>query len=87
MCNPIGLGAAIALLVLCISAMTTYAIISSRGEPARTPTHTVEQYHGNWWSTWHTPRQDRWMTMLGAATLGTAVALVITAVVAAAGCC
>ena len=48
MCDPIGLGAAIALLVLCISTMTAHAIIFSRGEPNSTPTHTVEQYHGNW---------------------------------------
>ena len=79
MCDPIMLGAAITLAALCASTMTAQVLTHSRGKPCRTATHTVEQYHGNWWSTWHTPRQDRWMTRLGVATFSLAAAAVIVA--------
>ena len=86
MCNPTAAGAVIALAALCASTLTAQVMILSKGKPKRTPTHTVEVYHGNWWATWHTPRQDRWLMRLGIATLGTAAAMVTASIVATAGC-
>ena len=86
MCDPVATGAAITLLAACFITLLAQMAVFSQGKPERTQTHTVEQYHGNWWSTWHTPRQDRWMTRLGIVNLGTITLLVITAIAAASRC-
>ena len=35
------------------------AVLTARGKPQMTETHTDEIYHGNWWSTWHRPFESR----------------------------
>ena len=39
--------------------MAVSLIALSQGSDHQTPTHSVENYHGNYWSTWHTRRNDQ----------------------------
>ena len=46
--------------------------------PAQTEIHSVEHYHGNWWSTWHTPLADKLiMATTGLSALSLIAAIII----------
>ena len=46
----------IAVIALGMAAML---VLTARGKPQMTETHTDEIYHGNWWSTWHRPFESQ----------------------------
>ena len=76
------------LVALSISAMLSLAvqsIILSRGQPRASTTHTVEEYHGNWWATWHTPAQYRAYTAAGLTGMTSVVTVCILGIMIALG--
>ena len=68
-------------LIILLAYLGMSALFMVRGSSRRTDLHTEEVYHGNWWSTWHRPR-DIWVqTAAGgiamAATVGATVLVLL----------
>ena len=53
---------AVSCVVGAVLCLVGFIAVVESGRGVADDTHTVEIYHGNWWTTWHTPGQIRFQT-------------------------